>query len=98
MQPNLWYNPHSNVVYMWGGLPQNLSYSSTLWSFTPFSNGSIEWEETPSPSTNGLGEDAIVPFGGASVASNTTFYNLGGAIESENLPVQGLIEYDFASG
>jgi hypothetical protein len=109
VRPNMWYNPDDNLVYMWGGWPYNSSYSSNLWSFTPWSNKSVEWKIAPSPAINGLGEGATAPFGGAFVASNRAFYSLGGANASnafgsapeqddDTLAVQGLVEYDFASG
>jgi hypothetical protein len=109
VRPNMWYNPDDDRVYMWGGWPYNYSYSSNLWSFTPWSNKSVEWEIAPSPAINGLGEGAIAPFGGAFVASNRAFYSLGGVNasnaygsapeqEDDSLAVQGLVEYDFASG
>jgi len=109
IQPNTWYNPDDNRVYMWGGWAYNLTYYSyDLWSFTPWSNSSVVWELAPSPALNGLSEGVIAPFGAAFVASNTTFYSLGGADAPntnhyfpdgwQSLAVQGLVEYDFASG
>jgi hypothetical protein len=109
LRGNVWYNPADSRMYMWGGWPYNTSYSSGLWFSTPWSNGTVEWEMAPLSAANGLGEGATAPFDGAFVASDRAFYNLGGVFSPNSsgyfpgpggiyTAVQGLIEYDFASG
>ena len=100
-RPALFYDPLSDKIIQWGGWPYdngNLSYS---FSFTPNSHGTVNWYKDDTPITNEVDQTSPAIFGAAFVASNSSFYCLGGNVAelSDNLyiAVQGLVEYEFAS-
>jgi hypothetical protein len=72
-----------------------------MFSFTPNNHGTVTWSKDDTPITNDVDQTSPAIFGGAFVASNSSFYCLGGNIAepsaSPYTAVQGLIEYEFAS-
>jgi hypothetical protein len=101
-RPALFYNPLSGKIIQWGGWPYangDLSYS---FSFTPNEHGTVAWYKEDTPITNQVDQTSPAIFGAAFVASNSSFYCLSGNIAAPSaspyVAVQGLIEYEFASG
>lgn len=103
-RPSLFYDPSSNQVIQWGGWPYANNDMSNEFSFIPNTDGIVNWSESNPPVTNSLDSNAPSPavFGAAFVASNTSFFSLGGVVAEASAPpdtaVQGLIEYEYATG
>jgi hypothetical protein len=61
----------------------------------------VTWHKNETPITNDVDQTSPALFGAAFVASNSSFYCLGGSIAEASanpyVAVQGLVEYDFAS-
>jgi hypothetical protein len=99
-RPYLWYDPQNHNVYEWGGGPYGSNDTSFLWTFTPITNGSVSWTQSPAPAGTGLVLNRSIS-SAASTASDTTFYSLGGNLAepfvSPYVAVQGLVEHDFAA-
>jgi hypothetical protein len=100
-RPSLFYDPPNDQVIQWGGWPYSNGDLSYLFSFTPNSGGTVTWHKNETPITNDVDQTSPALFGAAFVASNSSFYCLGGSIAEASanpyVAVQGLVEYDFAS-
>jgi hypothetical protein len=103
-QPSLFFDPSSYQVVQWGGWPYDDGDISKQFVFTPNNDGTVDWAEAETPSTNNDGNGTKSPavFGAASVASNTSFYSLGGIVADLSSPpdtaVPGFVEFEFATG
>lgn len=100
-KPALFYNVVENQVIQWAGWPYDDGDVSKAFVFTPNGTGLVAWSESSAPSTNNQTGTSPAVFASAFVASNTTFYSLGGVVAEEfsppNVAIQGLIEFDYAN-
>src|SRR4051794_39573976 len=98
-RPCLWYNPLDKRVYEWSGWTYDYLDTPYFWSFAPDDHGGVMWTQEPTP-TSSNGVDILTDiWGAACTASDANFYALGGAATSYPYEsVQGLVEYNFASG
>ena len=103
-RPSLFYDSSSGQIIQWGGWPYANGDLSYEFSFPANTHGEVAWSKAETPITNSLDQNSPSPavFGAAFVASNTSFYSLGGVVAEELAPpdtaVQGLVQYEFASG
>ena len=102
-QPVLFHDSQNNVIKRYGGWPYDtVEMPSELWSF-PVDTTSPTWTEEIAPTANGLSTDSLGPMSPAAVATNSTFYSLGGnIIDATKLPDQtvlsGLVTQDLSTG
>jgi hypothetical protein len=101
-RPALFYDPLSDKIIQWGGWPYDNGDLSYSFSFKPNDHGTVAWYKDDTPITNEVDRTSPAIFGAAFVASNSSFYSLGGNIAEPSgnpyIAVPGLIEYEFASG
>ena len=102
-RPSLFYDSSSDQVVQWGGWPYDNGDTSIEFSFVPNTHGAVNWTESKAPITNSLDQNTPSPavFGAAFVASNTSFYSLGGVVAEASAPpdtaIQGLVQYEYAT-
>lgn len=100
-RPALFYDPLNDKIIQWGGWPYDNGDLSYSFSFTPNNHGTVAWSKDDTPITNEVDQSSPAVFGAAFIASNSSFYSLGGSIAEPSasplIAVQGLTEYEFAS-
>ncbi|KAL2046376.1 hypothetical protein N7G274_001823 [Stereocaulon virgatum] len=79
-RPQFWYDPLTNLVMERGGFAFDGCTTDSLWMFSPDGQGGAVWSLNGTVSRNAA---QLTPsFGGAFIASATSYYSLGGAMMS----------------
>ena len=100
-RPALFYDPINGQVNQWGGWPLSNTTPAQIWTFQAGSDGRVNWEPQPAPTTND--GDPISPAlaGAAYVETDTAFYSLGGNLpETYSDPYiaeEGFLKFDFGA-
>lgn len=91
--PSLWHDPINNKVFWYGGWPY-YNIQPSVWSFTPGSDGVVDWGNQYSAGINALSNGTssfnhLTSLAGAlSVQTSDKFYSLGGYMASTNDPAE----------
>ena len=94
-QPMLWYDPNSDRLNIWGGLP----FDNTLWpgSYTTTlgKDGGLSWDTVSTPATSEQELNGL--WGSAFTTTPNALYSVGGYItmNATNIPVTGMLQHDF---
>ena len=111
---SLWWDEKKKVIYCFGGeksfLPQRYSApvpKDSIWTFTPFGNGSGVWNESIGPNADTpFPQDIFRPTNGFSAFDSTTGYFFGGFVGNYSDPdvshgfafSPGFLMFDFQTG
>ena len=98
-KPALFYDSANDQVVQWGGWPYDDGDISKEFVFTPNAGGTVAWSEVSPRATSSGNVPSPAVFGAAFVASNDSFYSLGGVTAEVAAPpdiaVQGLVDYNY---